>query len=178
MANGGLFVGLTILVLIVVIVLHYKVPRELKGFHIALAFFIGGTLGNFIDRVRTGYVVDFLDPNLWSIFNVADCFITISVVVICCMLLFGRLGKLLDKDNRSNTHEYKKIEITIDQDGQDQRLDIYLATLYPEFTRSRLQNMIRDGQITVNGGHVKTGYKLQAHDHVLLQIVGSRSRTF
>ena len=65
----------------------------------------------------------------------------------------------------------KKIEITIDQDGQDQRLDIYLATLYPEFTRSRLQNMIRDGQITVNGGHVKTGYKLQAHDHVLLQIV-------
>lgn len=100
-----LFVGLTILVLIVVIILHYKVPRELKGFHIALAFFIGGTLGNFIDRVRTGYVVDFLDPNLWSIFNVADCFITISVVVICCMLLFGRLGKLLDKDNRSNTHE-------------------------------------------------------------------------
>ena len=65
----------------------------------------------------------------------------------------------------------KKIEITIDQDGQDQRLDIYLATLYPEFTRSRLQNMIRDGQITVNGVHVKTGYKLQAHDHVLLQIV-------
>ena len=100
-----LFVGLTMLVPIVAIVLHYKVPRELKGFHIALAFFIGGTLGNFIDRVRTGYVVDFLDPNLWSIFNVADCFITISVVVICCMLLFGRLGKLLDKDNRSNTHE-------------------------------------------------------------------------
>ena len=100
-----LFIGLTIVVLIVVIVLHYKVPRNLKGFHIALAFFIGGTLGNFVDRVRTGYVIDFLDPNLWSIFNVADCFITISVIVICCMLLFGRLGKLLDKGSESKTNE-------------------------------------------------------------------------
>ena len=95
-----LFVGLTIVVLIVVLILHYKVPKELRGFHIALAFFIGGTLGNFIDRVRTGYVVDFLDPHMWSIFNVADCFITLSVIALCCMLLFGRLGKLLEKKDR------------------------------------------------------------------------------
>ena len=90
------FVGLTIVVLIVMIYLHYKVPRDYKSFHITLAFFIGGTLGNFIET----YVL--------SIFNVADCFITISVIVLCCMLIFGRLGRLLDKKEKISENELKK----------------------------------------------------------------------
>ena len=102
------FVGLTIVVLIVMIYLHYKVPRDYKSFHITLAFFIGGTLGNFIDRVRTGYVVDFFETYVLSIFNVADCFITISVIVLCCMLIFGRLGRLLDKKEKISENELKK----------------------------------------------------------------------
>lgn len=65
----------------------------------------------------------------------------------------------------------RNLELAIDQDGVDQRLDIYLATCYPEFTRSRLQNMIRDGQITVNGKRVKTGYRLQKGDQVLLELM-------
>lgn len=50
-----------------------------------LAMIVGGGIGNLIDRVRLGYVVDFLDFRVWSyIFNFAD----ICVVVGCFAILF------------------------------------------------------------------------------------------
>ena len=49
------------------------------------------------------------------------------------------------------------------------RLDVYLASLLPEYTRSRLQNMIKDGDVTVNGVQVKSGYKLSAGDQISLR---------
>lgn len=50
----------------------------------ALALILGGGLGNFIDRLRLGYVVDFLDFRVWPIFNVAD----IAVCCGCGLLIF------------------------------------------------------------------------------------------
>ena len=50
----------------------------------SLALIIGGGLGNFIDRVRLGYVVDFFDFRVWPIFNVAD----IAVCCGCGLLVF------------------------------------------------------------------------------------------
>ena len=50
------------------------------------------------------------------------------------------------------------------------RLDIYLASLLPDYTRSRLQNMIKDGDVTVNGLTVKSGYKLSAGDEISLRL--------
>lgn len=49
------------------------------------------------------------------------------------------------------------------------RLDAYLAALLPEYSRSRLQSMIKAGQITVNGDPVKSGFKLSAGDSILLR---------
>ncbi len=43
---------------------------------------LGGALGNLIDRLRFGGVVDFLDFRIWPVFNVADSCITIGVVLI------------------------------------------------------------------------------------------------
>ena len=45
----------------------------------ALALILGGAVGNWIDRVRAGAVVDFLDFRIWPIFNLADAAITIGV---------------------------------------------------------------------------------------------------
>jgi len=45
----------------------------------ALAMILGGAVGNLIDRVRFGYVVDFLDFRVWPVFNVADSCISIGV---------------------------------------------------------------------------------------------------
>jgi len=54
---------------------------------IALCFVLGGTLGNLTDRLRVGYVIDFIDFRVWPVFNVADSFITIGAL----MLAWGML---------------------------------------------------------------------------------------
>ncbi|MBR7149068.1 MAG: signal peptidase II [Firmicutes bacterium] len=55
-------------------------PMELWS----LALILAGGIGNFIDRVRLGYVVDFFDFRIWPIFNVAD----IAVCCGCGLLIF------------------------------------------------------------------------------------------
>ena len=63
---------------------------------ISLAFLIGGGIGNMIDRIAFGYVVDFIEwPWLWlpildmefPIFNIADSFVTVGVVVLAVALI-------------------------------------------------------------------------------------------
>ena len=46
------------------------------------ALILGGAVGNLIDRVRFGYVIDFLDLRVWPVFNVADSAITIGAVLL------------------------------------------------------------------------------------------------
>jgi len=57
---------------------------------IALSLIIGGALGNLIDRIRLNYVTDFLDFTLinFAIFNFADVFVILGVVLLSFMLLF------------------------------------------------------------------------------------------
>ncbi len=48
----------------------------------AMAFFISGSLGNLLDRLFRGFVVDFIDIRLFPIFNLADMFINLGVLVL------------------------------------------------------------------------------------------------
>ena len=43
---------------------------------------LGGALGNLIDRIRLGYVVDFVDLRVWPVFNLADSAITIGIALL------------------------------------------------------------------------------------------------
>lgn len=45
----------------------------------AIACILGGAVGNWIDRLRYGVVIDFLDFRVWPVFNLADCAITVGV---------------------------------------------------------------------------------------------------
>lgn len=57
---------------------------------VSLGMELGGALGNLLDRVRQGYVVDFVDVRLWPfVFNVSDASITIGVVLLAIHLFFG-----------------------------------------------------------------------------------------
>ena len=81
-----LFVSIAAAVLII-LMLKSKTPiSELVG--IALALQLGGALGNLIDRIRLGYVVDFIDLMVWPIFNVADIAITVGVLILAYHLIF------------------------------------------------------------------------------------------
>lgn len=67
-----------------------RLPDNEKGLSTALAFIVGGAIGNLIDRLIYGEVIDFLDCYLgsyhWPAFNVADSFITIGVgLTIYCL---------------------------------------------------------------------------------------------
>ena len=56
---------------------------------IALGLVIGGSVSNLADRVRLGFVTDFLDFRYWPAFNLADSFIVIGVVILLAALLLA-----------------------------------------------------------------------------------------
>lgn len=55
----------------------------------ALGLLLGGIAGNLIDRIRLGYVTDFIDVGIWPTFNIADSAVTIGVIVLAYYLLFS-----------------------------------------------------------------------------------------
>ena len=70
---------------------YYKKPMGFTTFERwCIAAIYGGGLGNMIDRVRMGYVVDMIETQFmdFPIFNVADCFITCGVILLIVHLAF------------------------------------------------------------------------------------------
>ncbi len=57
---------------------------------ISLSLILGGAVGNLIDRLRFGFVVDFLDLRIWPVFNIADSVITIAALILTWELLFNK----------------------------------------------------------------------------------------
>jgi signal peptidase II len=57
---------------------------------LSMALILSGALGNWIDRVRFGAVIDFLDFRIWPVFNVADSAITIGVTLFAAVSLFRK----------------------------------------------------------------------------------------
>ena len=49
---------------------------------VVVGFIIGATLGNLIDRILYFHVIDFLDFRIWPVFNLADSFITVSIIIL------------------------------------------------------------------------------------------------
>ena len=69
------------------LILKFLIPKDIRKLDIiTYSMLIGGILGNFIDRIFRGYVIDFLDFNLFGynypIFNFADILIVVSVILI------------------------------------------------------------------------------------------------
>jgi signal peptidase II len=56
---------------------------------VAFGFLLGGAMSNLVDRLRQGYVTDFLDPDYWPAFNLGDVFITIGVIILIAVFLVG-----------------------------------------------------------------------------------------
>ena len=72
--------------MLVAIFLFFLAKKE-KNLQIPLAFLFGGTIGNLIDRLFLGHVRDFIDLQVWPIFNIADSFNVIGVLIIFYLVL-------------------------------------------------------------------------------------------
>lgn len=76
------FVIVTLVVLIGIIIFFRRIPAGKVLLKTGLALQVGGALGNLVDRVRFGHVVDFFDFRVWPVFNVADIGIVIGVGIL------------------------------------------------------------------------------------------------
>lgn len=82
----------TILILGVVVLFYIKAPFSKKfiPLRICAVMIASGAVGNFLDRIRLNYVVDFFYVELidFPVFNVADIFVTVSTIMLIILILF------------------------------------------------------------------------------------------
>lgn len=101
LGNPYVHLGLACVALIVVIGLLWRLPPEDKGAAIGLSLVLGGAIGNIIDRIRFGVVIDFLDFGFgsvrWWVFNLADTWVSVGTVLL--LFAFGITSK-----KRESTH--------------------------------------------------------------------------
>lgn len=91
--NGRtIFLILTVLVLLVCACFYAKIPQNKRftSIRVCLVFLVSGAIGNMIDRISLRYVVDFFDFRLinFPIFNVADIYVTVSMIVLILLCAF------------------------------------------------------------------------------------------
>ena len=77
------------LVALVIFGYYFKKVHHNWGYGLGFSLLIGGTLGNLLDRLFSGYVVDMLELDLinFPVFNIADCALTLGVIVILITML-------------------------------------------------------------------------------------------
>jgi len=70
--------------LLVFNIYYYRQNNEAlsRTYIIAFSLILGGAIGNLIDRITYGYVIDFIDFRIWPVFNIADSAITIGAILI------------------------------------------------------------------------------------------------
>lgn len=95
----GMFEGATIILAIITVIVllgvvwfYIKLPddRRYAPLRVTAIFIVSGALGNLIDRIMYGFVVDFLYFELidFYVFNIADCYITVSIIIILLLMIF------------------------------------------------------------------------------------------
>ncbi|MDP8211826.1 MAG: signal peptidase II [Candidatus Zapsychrus exili] len=84
--NGVVFLIVPIIAvaLLAYNIFYYKQNNEVlsRSYIFAFSLILGGAMGNLIDRINYGYVIDFIDFRIWPVFNIADSAITIGAIII------------------------------------------------------------------------------------------------
>ncbi|MDQ7793982.1 MAG: signal peptidase II [bacterium] len=88
---GGLrvFVTVSLLIMVVLMLLRRRLEPRTPLVEVALGLQLGGTWGNFLDRVGSGLVTDFLDFRVWPVFNVADSGLVVGALLLAWWVVRG-----------------------------------------------------------------------------------------
>jgi signal peptidase II len=98
-------------VVIALVVSYQRAQHTTWQLTTGLGMLLGGAVGNLMDRIRLGYVVDFVDVSAWPKFNVADSAITVGVILIAWHALVH------DQAERMITRISSVRPATLDRDG-------------------------------------------------------------
>jgi len=94
---------LTLIATLLIAYLLYRTPPEERWWAWTLSLLLGGAAGNLIDRVRFGYVVDFLELSFWPTFNVADMAVSAGMAMLVFRWLFHKEARHW-ADRRQEAH--------------------------------------------------------------------------
>ncbi|MDP3276576.1 MAG: signal peptidase II [Deltaproteobacteria bacterium] len=88
------FFLVTVLAIGFIVHLYRTLEKDQRAMRIALPLVLGGAVGNLVDRLRLGYVVDFIlmhwkDKYYWPTYNIADVAITIGIALMILEFIFG-----------------------------------------------------------------------------------------
>ncbi len=89
--NGAVFFIIPVMAAVLLgynVYYYHKVGELDRWYVLGFALILGGAIGNLMDRVMFGHVIDFIDLRIWPVFNVADSAITVGA----CMILFKCLN--------------------------------------------------------------------------------------
>jgi len=89
------FLTASVIAMAMVVYLYLQTPRSYLFLRFGLAMILGGAVGNIIDRIRLGKVVDFIDLHVkglhWPAFNIADSAIVVGILIFVYHLLFKKM---------------------------------------------------------------------------------------
>ena len=91
--RGSLLMIVAIVVVAIIAVYYRHLAAGQWLVKLSLGLQLGGALGNLLDRLRYGHVIDFIDFKVWPVFNLADSAITVGVAILAYCLLRSERGR-------------------------------------------------------------------------------------
>lgn len=89
------FLTASVIAMVMIVYLYLQTPQDYLFLRNGLAMILGGAVGNVLDRIRLGKVVDFIDLHVqdlhWPAFNIADSAITLGILIFVYHLLFKKM---------------------------------------------------------------------------------------
>ena len=163
--NGNaVFTILAILVILAILFYYPKVDPRDWTLRLAMGLQLGGASGNLIDRLQMGRVTDFISIGTFPVFNVADSAISVGVVVLLLgVWLRERDIQIRGRWPRPSSLRFPTpmlhFELPISA-SPEQRLDHFLVRALPQYSRSRLQSLIEQGCVQIDGSAAKKSGQL------------------
>ncbi len=98
------FMVFSTVAIVAILIYLLKFPPKNRLFGAVLVMIAGGGIGNMIDRIRLGYVIDFIDFRLinFYVFNVADAFVTVGAVCMIACILWDEVREAKAKKAQEN----------------------------------------------------------------------------